>query len=472
MSIFKQLAGASMENLAPSEETIAAQVAHAAAEEEREIITISDEIDSDIEVIGAIGTDIDNSADQVSKAAVASGAIENLVDQTIDTYGADGITEQGAAILQSSMESVLKAAGIDIPVKVVVPSFENGISRTDYSTEAEEKKTGIISRILKWLADAYHAVIDGISNFFTRFFVTAGRVEKYVSKVKEKVNAQKGDGGAGEISLGGEILFFDGGNPSASLNKNVQTFQKFVQRWTNTFGRLADIKVGGLQETFSSAADAMTGMMQNGVGHLKGVEIVPGYSVDVAKGANTEFPMLGAKLKVESKEKPKDTKVRGVSLADCKSGIDVCEKALKVLDGMKSKVDEWLKDAKKLQKWAAGHAFNQNMLQMGEQNVHLKAQMGRHRDMLKSVVGASQVMAQGWAQAAPLFLRAVKAHATWIDRSCRGSAGQDKDAPELKTVTPDKVPQLGHDKTGKKSSGTYGNGKEPEKEGTTYQKKK
>jgi len=471
MSIFKQLAGASMESLAPSEEVIAAQAQAAAAEEEREVITLSDEIDSDIEVIGAIGNDIEKSADEVSKASVASGAIENLVDQTIETYGEDGITEQGAAILQSSMESVLKAAGLDIPVSMLVPSFESGMTRTDYSTEAEEKKGGVISRILKWLADAYHAVIDGISNFFTRFFVTAGRVQKYVDKVKDKVNAQKGDGGAGEISLGGEILFIDGGNPSASLNKNVQVFQKFVQRWTSTFGPIADIKVGGLQETFSSATNAMSGMMESGVTHLKGLEIVPGYSVEVSKGANNEFPMIGAKLKVEGKEKPKDTKVRGVSLSDCKSGIEVCDKALKVLDGMKTKVDEWLKDAKRLQKWASSNAFNQSMLAKVEDNVHMKAQQLRHRDMLKSVVGASQVMAQGWAQAAPLFLRSVKAHAAWVDRSCRGSAGQDKDAPELKTIKPDDNKAIGYDATGKKST-SYGNGKEPEKEGTTYQKRK
>jgi hypothetical protein len=470
MSIFKQLAGASMENLAPSEETIAAQVATAQAAEEREIITISDEIDSDIEVIGAIGNDIDKSAEEVSKASVASGAIENLVDQTIDTYGADGITEQGAAVLQASMESVLKAAGINIPVGVVVPSFENGISRTDYSTEAEEKKEGIIKRILKWLADAYTAVIDSVGNFFGRFFVTAGRVKKYVEKVKAKVGSQKGDGNAAEISLGGEAIFIDGGNPSASLNKNVEVFQKFVTRWAGTFGAVADVKVGTIDGTFQAASMAIRGMKENGVTHLKGLDIVPGYSVEVAPGANAAFPMIGAKLKVNAGEKPKDKKVRGVSLSDCKSGIEVCEKALKVLDGMKTKVDEWSSDAKKLQSWAKKIAFEQNVISKVHDNVHVKNNAAEIRDTLKSIVGASQVMAQGWSQAAPLFLRSVKIHATWVDRSCRGSVGQGSD--DLKTVKPDDVKAIGYDKDGKKSSGAYGNGKEPEKEGTTYQKKK
>lgn len=470
MSIFKQLAGASMENLAPSEETIAAQVATAQAAEEREIITISDEIDSDIEVIGAIGEDIDKSAEEVSKAAVASGAIENLVNQTIETYGEDGITEQGAGVLQASMESVLKAAGINIPVELVVPSFENGVSRVDYSTEAEEKKEGIISRILKWLADAYNAVIDSVSNFFARFFVTAGRVQKYVDKVKTKVNAQKGDGNAAEISLGGEILFIDGGNPSASLNKNVEVFQRFVTRWLSTFGPIADVKVGEINATFNSASQAIAGMKEAGVGHLKGLEIVPGYSLAVSSGANAEYPMIGAKLKVTGKEKPKETKVRGVSLADCKAGIEVCDKALKILAGMKPKVDGWIKDAKALQSWARKNAFNQNMVSKMHDNVHIRKRAEDVRDSLKSIVSASQVMAQGWSQSAPLFLRSVKAHTAWIDRSCRGSAGQGG-SDELKTVKPDDVKALGYDKHGKKST-SYGNGKEPEKEGTTYQKKK
>lgn len=470
MSILKQMAQKSMESSAPDEAVIAAQAAAAAEAEEKETISLSDEIDADVEVICGIADKIDDAVADGNKAAVTSGAIENLVNETIDTYGEGGIDEQGAVLLQSSMESLLKMAGVRIPASMIVPSFESGMTRSDYSTEAEEKKDGIIKRIMSWLADAMQSVIDGVANFFARLFGTSDKLRKYAQRIKAKVGSFNKDGESFEIGLGGEGMFVNGDSATTSLQASVKDFEAFGNKWMNIFGALKEVKVGDVQATFSSAMNATKSMREAGLSSLKNITIVSPFTLTVQNGKDENLPMIGATIKVDANKPEEKKKVKSLTVVEMRSGIDACLKALDVLDAVKGKVDAWAKDAKKVQSWAKEWSRNTLMTSKMHPNAHIRNNAKEQHEALKGVVAAGNLMSQGWSKICPLFLRSIKVHILWVDKSMK-SAGKDG---ELKEVKPEPTSGLaiGYDKDGKKSSGAYGNGKEPDRQGATYQKRK
>jgi hypothetical protein len=121
----------------------------------------------------------------------ASAAMESIQLLSDGFFGKSAdITVESARLFHLSVESVLVAARIHLPASLVAPSFE---SVEQYSTEAEEKKVGILKRIWAWIVKVMKALTGAIRNIFTKTKTSFANVEKNLDKMKEMVRRIRGD---------------------------------------------------------------------------------------------------------------------------------------------------------------------------------------------------------------------------------------------------------------------------------------
>lgn len=120
----------------------------------RSIPAVKHEDHDDIDLISYY---VESQNHELMAAFAAHEAISNLAGQFF-TEGAE-ITEREAQLYQVSVESIMIAAGLPLPVSMLAPSFE---SSATYSAEADDKKIGILARIWAWIKEAGAALMERI----------------------------------------------------------------------------------------------------------------------------------------------------------------------------------------------------------------------------------------------------------------------------------------------------------------------
>ena len=419
---------------------------------------MSNEIDVDIAEIAGIADTISEQSAGICKAQAASGSIENLVDQTIETYGADGITEEGAELMRLSVESILRVSGLGIPTSVVVPSFESGMSRTDYSTEAEEKKAGVLSRILTWVANAFNSLIEIVASFWNRLFNSSASIDKYGNSVLEKIKKAKGETDGGNLALGSSLAMYCSDSsgvikpPAAMVHTNVQLFTKFVSAWHGAFSELINIKpLGSSPAAFmdfaKTASVALDITLHNDLSHLKDIKVIENFKLKFIPGTD-KLPFSGAKVEVEKSQIKTKGEAKVLNHAEMLSGCTLALKALDVMKTIENDINSWTKNAKRVVD--SIKRYNA-MLKIAEtQGMKIPQDL---RDFTFTVIGGCRVMADGWAKSTPQYLLMVKANIRYCDLSAnkmkadkepeKGADGEVEVKPDL--VKPERYNKAEHD---------------------------
>lgn len=413
-----------------------------------ELEQLSQDIVADIVEINAISEEINGQNASIDKAEAAAGSIEAIVDQTIETYGESGITEEGAALMTLSVEAVLKVSGLGIPVGVVVPSFESCASRADYSTEAEEKKKGVIGRILSWVAEAFKSLMAMVAKFWHRLFNNSKSIGKYGAAVLAKINKNKGETEDGTINLGASIGAYCSNAtgqvkpPATIVQTNVGLFKNFVSAWHGAFEDLVDIKppsnmndVGPITTFLNTAVDNLNRSMKNDMSKLKDIKISETSSIKLIPGEDSKWPLNGAKVELVRaviKEKGAHTG-KVLKHAEMLSGCTLALKALDIMKVIEKDVSSWTKGADAVVK-ACNTILGR--LKMAETMAGAKIDP-ELRLWVNGILGGCRVMSQGWTKSVPDFLMMLKANMRYCDLSAskiKGGAGGSatkEDEPEV-----------------------------------------
>lgn len=410
---------------------------------ESELVELHNEVEENLEEMKDIAADIATKNDDVMDNVVVSNTLTDLVDQTMQTYGAAGIDEQGAQLLNISVEAVLKSAGLDIPASTLVPSFESGMSRAEYSVEAEEKKSSLVSRMWTWLIEAFKSMWEAVSSFFNSFRTNASSVEAYAKKVKEKVDKLPRGSEGKEVDAGKNAVYLTDGNgsykdPATVLRSDMTHYQKFAQLWDSSFGGILKIDIGPslvkmspeqMQRMNEQLTAAVGSMIGGGSVSLQDVQFVNTHKLNLVGGADPEFKMIGAKLTIEQSAKAPSGKAPALTLMEMDSGVSTAVAAVEAMKKIQTSIDGWLKHASKIKNFANTSIGFVNMVGGG-------TQAKQFIKVMKTLVAANSVMSSGWSKTAPIFLTSIKANVRYIEMSAGDAA---KNVPEMRTLNPAKA---------------------------------
>lgn len=392
---------------------------------------LAEKIDDDSSDIAEIVTQIESHSADIAKGCDVVGAVENVVDQTIATYGDAGITEQGATLLQASVESILIAAGIPIPSKVVVPSFE-GKTRVQYSTEAEEKKSGFVKRILEWIVKTFNSIMEAVKDFWSRLINSVKSLRSYAQRVRVRVKAVKGSPKNEKISVGGWITMCttDGktaiDKPSKVIDENTKKYQEFSKAWDGVFAQIRDINPPSLDSpSFIRYVEEKLreGTFKSHIQHLNGLKPLVTHEVEFKAGPDARWPLAGAKynLKKTAGEGPKEAKT--LLDGEMDDGVGAVLRALDMIEKIQSMTTAWEKSAKTVTSWATKVKYT---LRSPDENVQAAL-----KGLVRSASSAVGLMSAGWSTTISAFLTMLKSNLRYISISADQFSAAD---PKIKTM--------------------------------------
>jgi hypothetical protein len=452
-SVLKQLAGLSKESAevtytppASITETEEMPLPTSAQELHEQTEELAEAVSNDAEIIASISNEIEDHAADIAKGADVAGAVENVVDQTIAAYGDNGIDEQGAALLTVSVESILIAAGINIPASMVVPSFE-GKTRIEYSTEAEEKKQGFIQRIVDWIVKAFNSMVEALKNFWARIVASNKLLKAYAERVKAKVDGLEGHPTEAKVkmTIWGAACTTDGKSvhtPRENIKQNTTMLQAFTKAWDGAFGAIRDLNAPSSfasPEAMNSFLNEAVGSsaFKNGVQHLNGLKPTVTHTVEFKTGSDGQYPMAGAKYRLVKNEGEGPKEGPTLSLKDMDEGIDDVIRGLGLSDTIETKTKEWDKVVVRVRNFGSSIRFAQGFTPEGTKKL---------RGFAQTMVSSASIVSAGWSSVISSYNDVLKNNIRYIS----ASAAQYKGKPsELKTVvagSKDDQQKLGNDK--------------------------
>jgi hypothetical protein len=134
--------------------------------------------------------------DQIDAAAVAADGLETIAEQVSAANEGEGIDENTAAIVEASVESLLKVARIGVKYKQLgIPSSEsfsvrsNRIALGKATVEALDVSA---KKIWQSIVDAIKKSIEWVRNFFNKIFGAAERLERRAKALKDSTTSLTG----------------------------------------------------------------------------------------------------------------------------------------------------------------------------------------------------------------------------------------------------------------------------------------
>lgn len=134
--------------------------------------------------------------DQIDAAAVAADGLETISEQVAEANEGDGIDETSAAVIEASVESLLKIARIGVKYKQLgIPSSEsfsvrsNRIALGKATVEALDLSA---KKIWQSIVDAIKKSIEWVRNFFNKIFGAAERLERRAKALKDSTTGLTG----------------------------------------------------------------------------------------------------------------------------------------------------------------------------------------------------------------------------------------------------------------------------------------
>lgn len=128
--------------------------------------------------------------DQLDTAAVAADGLETLSEQVASANEGEGIDEGTAAIIEASVESLMKAAkmGVTSAAKLGLPSNESFKSRANRKALGQATCEALdlsAKKIWTSIIEAIKKSIEWVRNFFNKIFGAAERLQRRAVALRE-----------------------------------------------------------------------------------------------------------------------------------------------------------------------------------------------------------------------------------------------------------------------------------------------
>jgi len=384
--------------------------------ESAEIALLETDAANNIESLVDVAESVNAQVTLISDGVETADGLEGLVNQTLTTYGEQGLDEQGGELLRISVECILRARGIDIPSSMIVPSFESGMTLKQYSSEVIDRKNNLVSRIFSWIYTALKALADAMKNFFAKINTNAKAVKDYAAKVKVKVDALKGSikDPSGTINLGTSAIWLTDKNerlvsPSFQIVNTVARFEDFVTAWRNQWKGITSVSlptssVSAAALTKASDAIKSHASQSNKANAKVQIDFVVTHSLELKEGTG-EFPLLGATVSIDPIVTAKDHLAKILTLEEMKDGINDAISAMTVLDKLNTEVTA----IEKLTAQVASLSKGVNVKDEEAVNVT------ELRNAFKALSKACSLSSWGWTNTSPYYIKTIKACVGYID---------------------------------------------------------
>jgi phiKZ-like phage internal head proteins len=296
---------------------------------------------SAVSEINADEAAINTGNDQIDAAAVAADGLETIAEQVAEANEGEGIDENTAEIIETSVEALLKVARIGVTYKQLgIPSSESFKSRNNRAALGKATVEALevsAKKIWQSIVDAIKKSIEWVRNFFNKIFGAAERLQSRAQKLKESTTKLSGQ--AEEANLDNSALFNAvrvNGNPVTVANlqelaKEGGALFKAQKELTDKFGKVQEVGMldlvqptpaqyglkpadGGTQKRVTAESDVAVFVTSRFPGESVVYLAMSKNPGDDAKGAS-EFAnkiKAGSVSLSEKKEEGKQLKVLGV----------------------------------------------------------------------------------------------------------------------------------------------------------------
>uniref|UniRef100_A0AAU7PFB8 PhiKZ-like internal head family protein n=1 Tax=Burkholderia phage vB_BgluM-SURPRISE13 TaxID=3159457 RepID=A0AAU7PFB8_9VIRU len=229
---------------------------------------------------------------QIDAAAVAADGLETIAEQVAEANEGEGIDENTAEIIETSVEALLKVAKIGVTYKQLgIPSSESFKSRNNRAALGKATVEALelsAKKIWQAIVDAIKKSIEWVRNFFNKIFGAAENLQRRAQKLKESTTKLSGQPEEANIENGSlfNAVRVNGQPVSAAnlqeLGKEGAALFKAQKDLTDKYGKVNDI---GLSDLITPAP-ASYGLKPADAGTAKRVTA----ESDVAVFVTSRFP--------------------------------------------------------------------------------------------------------------------------------------------------------------------------------------
>lgn len=351
---------------------------------------------------------------EVDQTVRTSSAIDQLVDATIATHGEEGMDEGSAALLQTSVECLLRAAGLPIPASILVPSFESCTSPAHYSAEVGEKKKGVIGRLWAWLKDAFARMVKFAKTIYARIMLSSEKIEDRLGELAKAVQAMNmsSDHIDKKISCRSEFQRNRAGEfakPEQAMKDAVGVYQSYSMSVATSFEQLNTIFTRQYGTYDQMIAAVFEGVKKaHAVFEKDKEEYLPGHFAVITPGTDGSNRFIGATFKLDVKEGMKNEQGPVLDPHEARSGYEACVSAMKSYKESGNLINKWLKGLELVE-----NKVNQTEIKAGvsaEEESNLRKQLG-------GILTATSIGSQIWMKTAPVLLEAINSNIDYVSKS-------------------------------------------------------
>ncbi|BAQ02698.1 internal head protein [Ralstonia phage RSL2] len=284
---------------------------------------------SAVSEINADEAAINTGNDQIDAAAVAADGLETIAEQVAEANEGEGIDENTAEIIETSVETLLRVARIGVTYKQLgIPSSESFRTRSNRAALGKATVEALeisAKKIWQSIVDAIKKSIEWVRNFFNKIFGAAERLQQRAQKLKESTTKLSGQ--AEEASFENNSLYNAvrvNGAPVTvqglqELSKEGAALFKAQKELTDKFGKIAEVSVTDMIEP----TPASYGMKPADGGTAKRVTA----ESDVAVYVTSRFPGESVVYLAMAKNQGTDAKGAGEYASKIKAGsVSLSEK--------------------------------------------------------------------------------------------------------------------------------------------------
>lgn len=247
---------------------------------------------SAVSEINADEAAINTGNDQIDAAAVAADGLETIAEQVAEANEGEGIDENTAEIIETSVETLLKVARIGVTYKQLgIPSAESFRTRSNRAALGKATVEALeisAKKIWQSIVDAIKKSIEWVRNFFNKIFGAAERLQARAQKLKESTTKLSGQ--ATEPNLENDSLYNSvrvNGQPvkTADLQGLAAEAKKLFSQqkaFSDVFGKATDLA----NDRTEGVSPAEYGLKQADAGTAKRVTA----ESDVAVFVTSRFP--------------------------------------------------------------------------------------------------------------------------------------------------------------------------------------
>lgn len=388
---------------------------------ESDIVELTEQVDAGTSEVQEVSEQISEASANIDTSAQGADSLSALVDNTVAIYGETGIPEDAAKQLEVSVECVLRVMGHPGGFSTVLPSFESCTGPANYSTEAEEKKNGVVQRIWAWIQKVFGQMAEFLTGMIDKIRNNTANLTKLSGKLKEKVNKLEGADATGNVSLGGYGKFCNPSSPAQALTTSKSNVTSFVHKWEEFFGGIFSNDL--TKEAFKNpetAGEALVTLMmaeQKKLPEWSSVPVTAFHVLSITKGTDTENPMIGAKAKIEPTHALKDAEHPALSKATMLQVLGGVDELIAELDYLSKDFGKYRDNLKMVKR--AG--FTQRV---GGKLNGMAAKDDMHKELANQTSRAGRVLdslarmgIDGLSQSVPAVMDVIRANLTYVNKS-------------------------------------------------------